>query len=68
LKCGRKKFGPILKELYNFLLKKLSLSSKKYGFWDPGFGKKPIPDPESRGQKGTDPGSGSATLGIRYRA
>ncbi len=32
LKCGRKKFGPIFKEFYNFLLKKLSLSSQKYGF------------------------------------
>ncbi len=38
LKCWRKKFGPIFKELYNFLRKKLSLSSQKYGF---------------RGQKGT---------------
>ncbi len=27
-----------------------------------GIRKKPIPDPGSRGQKGTDPGSGSATL------
>ncbi len=26
------KFGPIFKELLNFLLKKLSLSSQKYGF------------------------------------
>jgi hypothetical protein len=32
LKCRRKKFGPIYKELYNFLPKKLSLSSQKYGF------------------------------------
>jgi hypothetical protein len=39
--------------------------------WNPGseIRKKPIPDPGSRGQKGTgsripDPGSGSATLGL----
>jgi hypothetical protein len=37
------------------------------GIRDPGSGKnlfrkKPIPDPGSRGQKLTDPGSGSATL------
>ncbi len=36
---------------------KLSLSSQKYGFWiwDPrsGIREKPIPDPGSRGQKGT---------------
>ncbi len=37
------------------LPKKLSLSSQKYGLgiWDPGSGKKPIPDPGSRGQKCT---------------
>ncbi len=32
LKCCRKKFGPIFKELLKFLPKKLSLSSQKYGF------------------------------------
>jgi hypothetical protein len=59
--CRRKKFGPIFQELLKFLLKKLSLSSKKR-VWDPGseIRKKPILDPGSRGQKGT--GSGSATL------
>jgi hypothetical protein len=46
----KKKFGPIFKELKNFLPKKLSLSSQKYGFG--------IRDPEktypgNRGQKGT---------------
>ncbi len=52
LKCLRKKFGPIFKELY-FLLKKLSLCSQKYGFGirDPRI-------PESK--KAPDPGS--ATL------
>ncbi len=51
LKCWRQKIEPIFKKLYNFLPKKLSLSSQKYGFGirDP---EKPIPDP----------GSGSATL------
>jgi hypothetical protein len=39
----------------------LSLSSKKYGFgiWD---SEKPIPNPGSRGLKGTGSGPGSATL------
>jgi hypothetical protein len=32
LKCWRKKFGPIFKELWNFLPKKFSLSSQKYDF------------------------------------
>jgi hypothetical protein len=44
----------------------LSLSSQKYGFGirglESGIRKKPIPDPGSRGQKGT--GSGSVTLQI----
>jgi hypothetical protein len=50
------------KELLKFLNKKFSLSTQKYGFGirDP---EKPIPDPGSRGQKGT--GSGSATLLLR---
>ncbi len=42
LKCLRKKFGPIVKELHNFLPKKLSLSSKIW-VWDPGS---EIRDPE----------------------
>ncbi len=59
LKCWRKKFGPIFKELYNFLTKKLSLSSQKYGFGirDPEktyFGSR-IPDPGVK--KAPDPGS-----------
>jgi hypothetical protein len=40
LKWWRKNFGPIFKDLQNFLPKKLSLSSQKYGLgsgiWDPG--------------------------------
>ncbi len=49
-----KKFGPIFKELQNFLPKKMSLSSQKYGFGirDPektysGSGVKKAPDPGS---------------------
>ncbi len=53
----KKKFGPIFKELLNFLPKILSLSSQKYGFGIRNLRsrvrKKPIPDPGSRGQKGT---------------
>jgi hypothetical protein len=53
VKHSRQKFGPNFKELWNFLPKKLSLSSQKYGFGirDPrsGIRKKPIPDPGSRG-------------------
>jgi hypothetical protein len=43
--CSRKKFEPNFKELWNFLPKKLSLSSQKYefGIRDPGF---EIRDPE----------------------
>jgi hypothetical protein len=52
LKCWTKKFRPVFKELLNFLFKKLSLSSEKYGFGirDPrsGIRKKPIPDPRFR--------------------
>jgi hypothetical protein len=50
----KKKFGPIFQELLKFLPKKLSPSPQKYGFGirDPSR-KKPIPDPGSRGQKGT---------------
>jgi hypothetical protein len=66
--CWRKKFGPIFQELLKFLPKKLSPSPQKYGFGirDPrsGIRKKPIPDPGSRGQKGTGSRSGSATLTV----
>jgi hypothetical protein len=51
----KKKIVPIFKELHNFLPKKLSLSSQKYGFGirDPEKNLFRIPDPRSRGQKGT---------------
>jgi hypothetical protein len=62
----KKKFGSIFKELYNFLPKKLSLSSQKYGFGirDPGSGKNLFRIPDPGVKKGPDPGSGSATLGL----
>jgi hypothetical protein len=67
--CWRKKFGPIFHELLKFLPKKLSPSPQKYGLGirDPGSGKNlfRIPDPGSRGQKGT--GSGSATLPVNQQ-
>ncbi len=59
LKCWRKKFGPIFKELLNFLPKKLSLS---FQVWDPGSGKNLFPFPDPGVKKAPDPGSGSATL------
>jgi hypothetical protein len=45
LNCSRKKFGPNFIELWNFLPKKLSISSQKYDFGirDPGS---EIRDPE----------------------
>ncbi len=66
LKCGRKKFGPIFKELQNFLPKKLSISSQNMGLgseiWDPGSGKNLFRIPDPGVKKARDPGSGSATL------
>ncbi len=48
--CWRKKFRPIFKKLKNFLPKRLSLSSQKYGF---GIRYPEKTHPGSRGQKGT---------------
>ncbi len=44
LDCSRKKFRPNFKELWNFLLKKLSLSSQKYEFGIQGSKRHRIPD------------------------
>ncbi len=74
MKCWRKKFAPIFKELLKFLPKKFSLCSQIYGFGirDPRSGKKPIPDPGSMGQKGTGSririrnNSGSRSVSQRY--
>jgi hypothetical protein len=55
---------PIFNELYNFLPKKLLLSSQKYGFGirDPRSGKNLFRIPDPGVKKAPDPGSGSATL------
>jgi hypothetical protein len=58
LNCSRKKLGPNFKELWNFLPKKLSISSQKdeFGIRDPrsGINLFRIPDP---GVKRPNPGS-----------
>ncbi len=67
----KKKNWANFKELLKFLPKKFSVCSQiyRFGIRDPGSRKKTIPDPGSRGQKGTgsrirntgknqDPGSG----------
>ncbi len=73
LKCWRKKFVQIFKESYNFLRKKLSLSSQKYGFGirdlgnrDQGSGKNLFRIPDPGVKKAPDPGSGSR-IRIRLR-
>ena len=55
LKCGGKKFAIIFKESQNFLLKKLSLSSKKIRTWDPGSGKNLFRIPGSKRHRIPDP-------------
>jgi hypothetical protein len=64
LKCRRKKFGPISKELYTFLSKKLSLISQKYGFGirDPRSGKNLFRIPDPGVKKAPDPGSATLRL------
>ncbi len=51
-------FQRILELFTQEIVKKLS----KIWVWDPGSGKKPIPDPGVK--KAPDPGSGSATLNL----
>ncbi len=67
LKCWEKIWANF-QRFIEFLPKKLSQSSQKYGFGirDPrtGIRKNPIPDPGSRVKKAPDPGSGSATLSV----
>ncbi len=63
LNCRRKKLGQILKNYRTFSQKVVTKLSKIW-VWDPrsGIRDKPIPDPGSRGQKGTGfqiPDSGS---------
>ncbi len=52
----KKKIWANFQRITELLPKKLSLSSQKYwfGIRDLGTGKKHIPDPGSRGQKGTE--------------
>jgi hypothetical protein len=61
----KKKIWAKFQRIIELLPKKLSISSQKYEFWIRDQ-EKTIPDPESRGQKGT--GSGSATLAGRSSA
>jgi hypothetical protein len=60
----KKKIWASFQRIILLLPKRLSLSSKIW-VWDPGSGKNlsRIPDPGVK--KATDPGSGSATLGIK---
>jgi hypothetical protein len=59
LKCKRKKFRPIFKELLKFLPKKFSICSQIYGFGiqDPGSGKNLSRIPDAGVKKAPDPGS-----------
>ncbi len=71
LKCRRKKFGPVFKELWNFLPKNMSLSSKKYGIGIRVQGSKRhwIPDPGSQVQiRNTGLQCKSNIFDIEYRA
>jgi hypothetical protein len=52
----KKKYGPVLKELYNFLPKKFVTKLQKIWGWDPGSG---IRDPEENLFRIPDPGPGS---------
>jgi hypothetical protein len=52
LEMLKKKFGPIFKELLKFYPKIFQYALKYMGLGS-GIRKKPIPDPGSRGQKGT---------------
>ncbi len=62
LKCRRKKFGPIFLRIIELFTQTFVKKLLKIWSWDPGsrirdpgsgIRKKPIPDPGSRGQKGT---------------
>jgi hypothetical protein len=49
----KKKIGPKFKRIVEYFTKKIVTKLLKIWVWDPGSGKKPIPDPGSRYQKGT---------------
>ncbi len=59
------KFGLIYKELKNFLPEKFSLSSQNIGLGS-GIGKNLIRIPDPGSKMAPDPGSGSATLDLRF--
>ncbi len=62
-----KKSGPVFKELWNFLPKNFSLSSRKkrFGIRDPEKNLFRIPDSGPGVKKAPDPGSATLVLGIR---
>ncbi len=53
LKCWRKKMWANFHIIIELFAQKIVTTLSKVWVWDPGSGKKPIPDPGSRGQKGT---------------
>ncbi len=55
----KKKIWPNFPRIIEVFTQKIVTKPSIIWVWDPGSGirKKPIPDPGSRGQKGTDPGS-----------
>jgi hypothetical protein len=55
MKWRRKISGPISKEVWTLLPKKLTLNSQKYGFGIRDPEKKPIPDPDPGVKKAPDP-------------
>jgi hypothetical protein len=57
----KKKIWANFQRIIELFTQKIVTKLSKIWIWDPGSGKKPIPDPGSRGQKS----SGSATLRIR---
>jgi hypothetical protein len=60
----KKKIWPNFQRIVEVFTQKIFNMLSNIWVWDPrsGIRKKPIPDPGSRGQKGTGSGSGSATL------
>jgi hypothetical protein len=60
----KKKIWANFQRIIELFIRKLSLSSKKYGFgiWDPGSGKNLFLIPDPGVKKAPGPGSGSATL------
>jgi hypothetical protein len=56
LKFVRKKMCADFQRIIELFTQKIVTMLSKIWVWDPGFGirKKPIPDPGSRGQKGTE--------------